>query len=263
MDSLRSRPRRRTTRWLTPVISGLALTMLISPVVAAVDDGTIDAVVDDVMFTFDVDDPGQSLREQLREQLRVALQRGVVDEADIDALGYGTVESVTPSTERDRDMIRERLLDRLRDQIDRWEIIAPEWRQTMEQLRERLRTCLDEPTETCLEQNRLEMQYRHAERVEAEIENRLAAANGDVDTLAELERQRERAQLRLETMLQNGDAETLNGVGVQTKDMEQLRTRLEEHTQTTTRSTTQSTTQSTTMSSVASSSTVQERKGQP
>ena len=263
MDSLMNRRKRRHPRWLVTAIGGLALVALANPVVAEVDDDTLGAVVDDTMITLGVDDVGSTLRDRLREELRWALQLRVVDESVLDGLGFGTADTVTPSTERDRDMVRERLQDRLREQIDRWGIIAPEWRQTMEQLRERLRTCLEVPTEVCQEQNRLEMQYRHAERVEAEIQNRLAAASGDVDTLAELERQRERAQLRLETMLQNGDAATLNGVGVQTKEMEQLRTRLEEHAHNTTGSTTQSTTRSTTMSSVATSSTVQERKGQP
>ena len=259
MASLRHHRRERTPRWLVTAIGGLALVTLANPVAAEVDDETLGAVVDDAMTTLGVDDMGSALRNRLREKLQRALRLGVVDEAVIDGLGYGTDDSLTPSTERDRDAIRERLRDRLRDQIDRWGIIAPEWRRAMEQLRERVRTCLEEPTETCLEQNRLEMQYRHAEQVEAEFQNRLAATNGDPDTIAELEQERERAQLRLETMLQNGDAATLNGVGVQTKEMEQLRTRLEEHAQKTTRSTTGSTT----MSSVASSSTVQERKGQP
>ncbi len=259
MVSLRNHRKVRTPRWLVTAIGGLALVALANPVAADVDDDVLGAVVDDAMATLGVDEVGSTLRSRLREELQWALRLGVVDEAVIDGLGYGTDDSATPSTERDRDMIRERLRDRLRDQIDRWGIIAPEWRRAMEQLRERVRTCLEGPTETCLEQNRLEMQYRHAEQVEAEFQNRLAAANGDPDTIAELGRERERAQLRLETMLQNGDAATLNGAGVQTKEMEQLRARLEEHAQ----KTTQSTTGSTTMSSVASSSTVQERKGQP
>lgn len=258
MDSLRN-DRKERSRLVVAAIGGIALVTLVNPVAAEVDDGTIDDVVVDAMATLGVDDTGLTLRNRLREELQLALRLGVVDEPVIESLGYGTDDSATPSTERDRDMIRERLRDRLRDQIDRWEIIAPEWRRTMEQLRERIRTCLEEPTEMCLEQNRLEMQYRHAEQVGAGFQNRLTAASGDPETVAELERQRERAQLRLETMLQNGDAATLNGVGVQTKEMEQLRTRLEEHAQ----KTTQSTTGSTTMSSVASSSTLQERKGQP
>ena len=129
----------------------------------------------------------------------------------------------------------------------------------MERLRDQVRDCLAAPTETCLEQNRLEMQYRHAEEVEAVFSQRVAAANGDPVRLQELERQRERAQLRLEAMLRRDDADLLNGVGIQTRDMEQLRTRLEDQVQSQTRATTGSTT----MSTIASSSTTQQRQGQP
>lgn len=247
----------------TKTIGWSALVALISLTVAAaggaradVTNETLDALIDDALVVVDADAVTVETRTRLRDRLHAAIGVGALDDQTLVELGYvQTDNSVTPSTERDRDRVRERLQERLRDQVERWNIISPEWLQVMEQLREQLRTCREVPTVTCLEENRVQMQYRQAEQVEATYQQRVREANGDEEVLRELERERARAQLRVETMLQNGDAEKMNEAGVQSREMEQLRTRLEAHTQT------QS--QSTTSSAVASSSTQQERKGQP
>ncbi len=251
---------RTKRRWLTVIAGIVAAAALSAPVTATIDPDELDDVVDDAVTSLGAGEAGDELRIRLREQLQLAVRFAAVDESEIAGLGYrDTADSVTPSTDRDRDQIRERLQDRLRDHIDEWAVIAPEWRRAMEQLRDHVRDCLAEPTETCLEQNRLEMQYRHAEEVQAAFTQRVAAANGDPVRLQELERQRERAQLRLEAMLRSDDADMLNDVGIPTRDMEQLRSRLEDQA----RSQTRATTGSTTMSTITSSSTTQQRQGQP
>lgn len=251
------RNRSATTVWWTALAAAISVAAVLSGGTrAAVTNETLDALIDDVLVVADANEVEVEARMRLRDLLHAAIGVGALNDETLAELGYAqTDSSVTPSTDRDRERVRERLEERLRDQVERWNIISPEWLQVMEQLREQLRTCREVPTVTCLEENRVQMQYRQAERVEATYEARVREANGDAEVIGELERERARAQSRIETMLQNGDAEKMNEVGVPTREMEQLRTRLEQQEQT------QS--QSTISSAVASSSTQQERKGQP
>lgn len=220
----------------------------------AVDDATIDEIIVDVLEVVDVDDVAVAVRAHLRERLRLAIESGLVREDDIIGFGYGAAESsATPSTERDRDRTQDELRERLRQQIERWSVISPEWLRAMEQVREQVRACLEDPSRECRDRIRSELTYRHAEQVQAMFQQRLSEAYGDEDLVRELEQQRERAQLRIETMLQSGDDEIMDKLGVQVEEMERLRARLDVQMQT----------QSTSSTSVGSSSTLEERRGRP
>lgn len=197
------------------------------------------------------------LEEQVRLRLEVRLQEairlGIVDAATLAGLGFAdsTPDATsTPSTIRDRDRIRERLRERIRDQLRYWDAIAPEWRGAFEQLRERLRTCRTEGGGICLEEYRVQLQFRHAEQVEVMLRERLGEVEDD-EELRQMEQEQERARTRVETMLENGDADTLDGLGITRQDMERLRDRLREQEQFNDGSTT----------SVVSSSTSDDGKG--
>jgi hypothetical protein len=231
--------------------AALVIALPVVPALAAIDNAVVDEVIADVLDVVDAELPVQ-VRSRLLEQVSLAIGTGVVREDDLASWGYGvTDDSATPSTDRDRDRTRDQLRERLQDQLARWDVISPEWLRAMEQVREQVRTCVQDPTPQCRDQVQAMLEYRHAEQVQSMLQQRLTDADGDDAQVRELEQQRERAQLRVETMLQNGDAEVLDGSGVMREEMEQLRERLE----------TQMRVQSTT--SVASSSTTQEQKGQP
>lgn len=189
---------------------------------AAFDTSTADSMIDDYMSVVDIDDISERLRETLRERLNMALQIGVIDESEMEALGYASDVS-PPSTLRDRD----RLQLRLTDQMGRWEIIGPDWKDAFERVRDRFRACSDDPTTACTEENRLLLQLRHAEQVELSFQQRLSEANGDSEREQELLRIRERAMNQLTLMLRNGDAEVLETFGVTVQEMTQLQKRLQ------------------------------------
>jgi hypothetical protein len=231
--------------------AALVTALPVVPAIAAIDDSVVDEVVADVLDVVDAELSAQ-VRSRLREQVSLAIGAGVVRQDDLASWGYGiTGDTVSPSTDRDRDRSRDQLRERLQDQLARWDVISPEWLRAMEQVREQVRACVQDPTPLCRDQVRVVLEYRHAEQVQSMLQQRLTDADGDDAQVRELEQQRERAQLRVETMLQNGDADVLYGSGVMREEMEQLRERLD----------TQMRAQSTT--TVVPSSTIQEQKGQP
>ena len=189
-------------------------------------------IVGEVLAATDVNSVEAQVRTELQQQIRLAIQIGVIEEDELSELGFVAADdagtAATPTTLRTQDQLRQRIESRIAEQIQRWETIAPEWREAFGPLREQLRTCRVDASEGCLEEYRLEMQYRHAEQVQSTYQNRLSDSAGQGTQTQDLEQQRERAQLRVETMIQDGSANDLTDNGITLQEMERLRTQLQE-----------------------------------
>ena len=175
-------------------------------------------------------DAGATTVTRLAVLLVEAVDSGAVNDETIGEVGLSATTATTTMT--DREQLRERLRRRAQEQVRRWQVLAPEWRDAFGPLRERLRSCRENGGEQCLNEVCAELRYRWAERFESTFRSRVETANGDPtmrNQLAELERARERAENMLRAMLGNGDADVLAGQGVTEREMERLRDRLREH----------------------------------
>jgi hypothetical protein len=162
---------------------------------------------------------------EVSENLQNRLEALVIEAARLSVVDYSVlVNEGVVNTEQNMEQISERMTARLAEQEQRWEVIAPEWRIAFEQVRERFRLCFDTPDMECRNELRLMLQFQHALQVESAFQERLSQ-EGDVNE-GEITMQAERSRERIETMLRNGDSETLNRLQVMTRDMEQLQTRL-------------------------------------
>lgn len=163
----------------------------------------------------------------LPDDAQMRLEDAVMEAARLSVVEYDVLvnEGIVNSDDA-LDQIVTRMRERFTEQERQWEGIGPEWRGAFEQIRDRFRLCLDNETPDCLNEYRLMLQYEHARRMEASFQERIGQKpddGADVFTM-QLERSRE----RIETMLRNGDSETLNRLQITTQEMERLRTRLRE-----------------------------------
>jgi hypothetical protein len=142
--------------------------------------------------------------------------------------------SSAPGSSFPGEALRERIRERIMEQVTLWRAIAADWREAFEQLRERVRDCRDSGEIECWRELRLELQFEHARRFQEMYENRYQEmeSNGDdAPQLGELERLRGRTQERVENMIQNSTSQALDGAGLQLQELEQLQERLQEQAQ--------------------------------
>lgn len=222
-------------------IIGFGLVLLLAPASmhqsASAASGNIAVdIVDEFLGVADITSIDSGIRETLEQRVDDALNVGAIDVETLAELGFSVSAGETtstldgaPSTLRDHDRIRDRLHEHVREQSEIWAIISPEWREAFEPLRELLRTCRDSDEPACRNEYRTRLQYSHALRVEATYRERTQASIGqEPDTLRALEQQRLRAEERLREMINGGDPTLAEDGGVTVREMEQLRSRLQE-----------------------------------
>lgn len=194
---------------IVAMISGLVL--VLSGVGSALDEDELaNDVLEAVLLDQDVDLDDGPVRDRLRDQVRDAIRIGAVPGEILDEVG-------------------DRLRERINEQVRIWAVIAPEWREAFEQLRDRVRDCRDSDDMECWRELRLQLQYEHAKRFEEMYENRYQEmqSNGEsASELGELERLREQTRERVEDMIRNGTADSLSDAGLQQQELEQLQERL-------------------------------------
>lgn len=184
------------------------------------------------------------VRARLENEVQDAIGIGAVLWSTLNELGFQWATNVDQSSSTSvpasstallpGEVVRERLRDRIREQLRIWEAVAPEWRQAFEQLRERLRDCRESGESACWLEFRLRLHYEHALRFQETFEERyrnMQSDGGSISELAELERMRERAQNRIDAIVGNGSSSALDDAGLQLGDLERLQDRLREHEQ--------------------------------
>lgn len=187
-----------------------ALSGMSSASFGAGDDDPASDILGTVLLDQGIDLGDGPLRDRLEAEVREAIRIGAVSEEDWDEF-------------------RDRLRDRIREQLRIWAVIAPEWREAFEQLRDRIRECRESADLECWRELRLQLQHEHAQRFEEQFQSRyqeMQSNGGTANELGELERLRQRAQERVESMIQNSTSSDLDAAGLQLGDLEQLRDRL-------------------------------------
>ncbi len=242
MSRITRRGERR--RWgrvavVAALISGLIL--VLSGPTSASDDETMATDVVDVFMS----DQGVTLTDDVRDDLEAevvgAIRVGAVLWETLNELGFSwsnsgsTVTSSTDSaTTFPGELLRERLRERIQEQLRIWDFIAPEWREVFAQLRERVQECRDDGESSCWEELRLRLQYEHAQRFQQNFENEyrnMQTNGGTPNDLAELERLREQAEERVQSMIQEQAQQMLDDAGLQLGDLERLRDQLRDQLQ--------------------------------
>ncbi|MEN9805214.1 MAG: hypothetical protein RIS41_2061 [Actinomycetota bacterium] len=186
----------------------------------------------------------QAVHDRVQAEVLEAIRVGAITWETLNELGFRWTASESqesaasstsiPASSFPGDALRERLRERVMEQITLWKAIAADWREAFEQLRERVRECRDDGDVECWRELRLELQYEHARRFQEMFENRYQEmeSSGDVaPPLGELERLREQTQDRVQDMIQNSTSEALDQAGLQVQDLEQLQERLQEQAQ--------------------------------
>jgi hypothetical protein len=217
-----------TSRRLLKVMVFVALVSFVSGqrASAEIEITTVDDIINDYLDVVDIESLSTAMRVTLRSQIQEAVKLGAINEETYESLGYGNDdnEMVTPSTIRDRDQLR----DRLTEQIQRWETIGPDWVTAFVPVRERTRTCWESPTTLCRTESRLLLQWNHMLQVTKMFDQRIQNAFGDEKKIGEIVASMERARLRIQAILTNGESAVLQDVGVPLQEMLQMQNQLQE-----------------------------------
>lgn len=240
MTKQRVRSRRRWGRFavIVALLSGMVL-VLSGTSSALTDEEMADEVAVAVLRERGVELDDGPLRDRLDAEIREAIRIGAVLWDTLNELGFRWNESflegsTPPPDSFPGEALRERLRERLEKQLRIWSVVAPEWREAFEQLRERVRECRENNDEECWRELRLRLQFEHAQRFQEMFENRyqeMRENGGPVSDLAEMERLRERTEERIRSMIENGEQSGLGGSGAAPGDLEQLRDRLRDQAQ--------------------------------
>ena len=240
-DGKRTVKRRRLGRLAMLIALMFGLVFALAGTSSALsDDDMASDVMQAVLSDQGVDLSDEMVHDRLEEQVVEAIRAGALLWETLNELGFGWESSesqesaTTPEASFPGEILRERLRDRIREQLQIWLAIAPEWREVFEQLRERIRDCREDGGQSCWSEVRLQLQYEHAQRFEESFENRYQEmqTNGGFGVEpGELERMREHTQERVQAMIENVPPNDLEEAGVQLQELERLRERLREQSQ--------------------------------
>lgn len=240
MKSERVKSRRKWGRFavIVALLSGMVL-VLSGTSSALSDEEMADEVLLAVLRDRGIELDDGPLRVRLDSEIREAIRIGAVLWDTLNELGFRWNESFpegsTPSPDSfPGETLRERLRERFEEQLRIWSVVAPEWREAFEQLRERVRECRETNDEKCWLDLRLRLQFEHAQRFQEMFENRyqeMRENGGPVSDLAEMERLRERTEERIRSMIENGERSGIGDSGVAPGDLEQLREQLRDQSQ--------------------------------
>lgn len=216
------------------LISGLIL--VLSGPTSASDDETMATDVVDVFMSDQGLFVSETVRGDIEDEVVGAIRVGAILWETLNDLGFSwsnsgsTVTSTTDSTTTfPGELLRERLRERIQEQLRIWDFIAPEWREVYAQLRDRVQDCREDGEESCWEELRLRLQFEHAQRFQQSFENEyrnMQENGGTPSDLAELERMREQAEERIQSMIQEQAQQMLDDAGLQLGDLERLRDQL-------------------------------------
>lgn len=227
------------------LISGLIL-VLSGPTSASDDetmatDVTMAADVVDVFLSDQGVEPSDDVRDDLENDVVGAIRVGALLWETLNGLGFswssppaGVTSTFGPSSSLPGELLRQRIRQRIEEQLRIWKFIAPEWREVFSQLRDRIQECREDGDDSCWDELRLRLQYEHAQRFERNFENeyRNMQTNGAMPSdLAELERLREQAEKRVQSMIQEQAQLALEEADLQLGDLERLRDRLRDQLQ--------------------------------
>ncbi len=240
-----SRTRRKWSRLAVLIGLMFGLVFVLSGTSSAMtDDEMAGEIVRSVLSDQGVVLDDDAVRARLEDEVQDAIGIGAVLWSTLNELGFQWAANVDQSSPTSvpassttllpGEVLRERLRDRIREQLRIWDAVAPEWRQAFEELRERLRDCRESEESACWLEFRLRLHYEHALRFQETFEERyrnMQTDGGSISELAELERMRERAQNRIDAIVGNGSSTALDDAGLQLGDLERLQDRLREHAQ--------------------------------
>ncbi|MDA2972717.1 MAG: hypothetical protein O3C62_12090 [Actinomycetota bacterium] len=227
------------------LISGLIL-VLSGPTSASDDetmatDTTMAADVVDVFLSDQGVQPSDDVRDDLENEVVGAIRVGALLWETLNELGFswsspptGVTSTSGPPVSFPGELLRERIRQRIEEQLRIWNFIAPEWHEVFAQLRDRIQECRENGDDSCWNELRLRLQYEHAQRFEQNFENeyRNMQTNGAMPSdLAELERLREQAEERVQSMIQEQAQRTLDEADLQLGDLERLRDQLRDQLQ--------------------------------
>ena len=221
------------------LISGLIL--VLSGPTSASDDETMATEVVDVFLS----DQGVNVRDDVRDVIEDdvvgAIRVGAVLWVTLNQLGFSWSSSESSATSTTDplpsfpgELLRERIRERIQLQLRIWDFIAPEWRDVYTQLRERVQECREDDERSCWDELRLRLQYEHAQRFQQSFENEyrdMQSNGGTPGDLTELERMREQAEERIQSMIQEQAQQLLDDAGLQRGDLERLRDQLRDQLQ--------------------------------
>lgn len=237
--------KRRWSRLAFFIALAFGLVFALSGVSSALsDDDMASDVLQAVMTDQGVTLGDQVVHDLVQAEVLEAIRVGAITWETLNELGFrwtasesqesAATSSSIPGSSFPGEALRERLRERIMEQLTLWRAIAADWREAFEQLRERIRDCRDSGELECWRELRLELQYEHARRFQEMYENRyqeMESNGGVAPQLGELERLREQTQERVQDMIQNSTPEALDQVGLQLQELEQLQERLQEQAQ--------------------------------
>ena len=238
---VRVREKRRWGRLAFFVALVFGLVFALSGMSSALSDEDMASdVLQAVMVDQGVSLDDRAVHDRLQAEILYSIHVGAIRWETLNELGFRWTASESqesaasstsvPGSSFPGDVLRQRLRERITEQLILWKAIAIHWREAFEQLRERVRECRDSGEIECWRDLRLDLQYEQARRFQEMYENRyreMQSNGASAAELGELERLREQAQERVESMIQNSTSEELDRAGLALQELQQLQERLQ------------------------------------